>query len=45
MATVATVGESEFRVLILEDGNGEFWGRRSLRLRREERGIGFCKVL
>ena len=48
-AVAATMGESEFWVLILEEGKEKvsfgFKGRRSKCVRREEIGIGFSKVL
>ena len=49
MVVAVTVGESKFWVLILEEGKKRvsfgFKGRRSKCVRREEIGIGFCKVL
>ena len=49
MVAAATMGEFEFWVLILEEEKERvsfgFKGRRSKCVRREEIGIGFCKVL
>ena len=49
MVAVATMGESEFWVLILEEGKGEFWVQGKEKLvcerRREVSGfVRFCNV-
>ena len=45
MAVVATVGESEFWVLILEEGKGEFWvqGKEKLVCERRREVLGFVR--